>query len=163
MLPFENAGIEPAAEYFSDGITESIIQSVSEFPKVRVMARSTVFRYKGQAANPQVVGRQLNVRAVLTGRIMQRGDSLIIGAELVDTTNGWRLWGKQFQRPVADVFAVQEEIAREISENLRVRLTGREKKRLAKRHTENRRAYELKGKRSCSVPSSSVRFERLVS
>jgi tetratricopeptide (TPR) repeat protein len=90
----------------------------------------------------------LNVRAVLTGSVIQRGDSLIIAAELVDTTNGWRLWGKQFQRPVQDVFAVQEEIAREISENLRVRLTGREKKRLAKRQTENRQAYEfyLKGR-----------------
>ncbi len=143
VLPFENAGSDPDSEYFIDGITESIIQSVSEFPKVRVMARSTVFRYKGQATDPQVVGRQLNVRAVLTGRVMQRGDSLIIGAELVDTTNGWRLWGKQFQRPVQDVFAVQEEIAREISESLRVTLTGREKKRLAKRPTENRQAYEL--------------------
>ena len=143
VLPFENAGSDPNAEYFIDGITESIIQSVSEFPKVRVMARSTVFRYKGQAVNPQMVGRQLNVRTVLTGRVTQRGDSLIIGAELVDTTNGWRLWGKQFQRPVQDVFAVQEEIAREISENLRVKLTGREKKRLAKRQTENRQAYEL--------------------
>jgi serine/threonine protein kinase/tetratricopeptide (TPR) repeat protein len=143
VLPFENDGLESDAEYFTDGITESIIQSVSEFPKVRVMARSTVFRYKGQAANPQMVGRELNVRAVLTGRVTQRGDSLIIAAELVDTTNGWRLWGKQFQRPFQDVFAVQEEIAREISENLRVKLTGREKKRLARRQTENRQAYEL--------------------
>jgi len=143
VLPFENAGSDPGAEYFSDGITESLIQSVSEFPKVRVMARSTVFRYKGQAADPQVVGRELNVRAVLTGRVVQRGDSLIIGAELVDATNGWRLWGKQFQRPLQDVFTVQEEIAREISENLRVKLTGREKKRLAKRHTANPEAYKL--------------------
>ena len=143
VLPFENAARDSDAEYFSDGITESIIHSVSEFPKVRVMARSTVFRYKGQAVNPQVVGRQLNVRAVLTGRVLQRGDSLIIGAELVDTSNGCRLWGKQFQRPLQDVFTVQEEIAREISESLRVELTGRQKKRLARRHTENRQAYEL--------------------
>ncbi len=143
VLPFENAGSDPGAEYFTDGITESIIHSVSEFPKVRVMARSTVFRYKGRAADPQAVGRDLNVRAVLTGRVVQRGDSLVIEAELVDATNGWRLWGKQFQRPLQDVFTVQEEIAREICENLRVELTEREKKRLAKRPTENRRAYEL--------------------
>ncbi len=143
VLPFENAGSDPDTDYFSDGITESIIQSVSEFPKVRVMARSTVFRYKGRAADPQAVGRQLNVRAVLTGRVVQRGDSLIIGAELVDTTNGWRLWGKQFQRPFQEVFTVQEEIAREISENLRVKLTGREEKRLAKRPTANHEAYKL--------------------
>ena len=143
VLPFENAGSDPGAEYFSDGITESIIQSVSEFPKVRVMARSTVFRFKGRAADPQAVGRQLNVRAVLTGRVVQRGDSLIVGVELMDATNGWRLWGKQFQRPLQDVFTVQEEIAREISENLRVNLTGRQQKRLAKRPTANPEAYKL--------------------
>jgi serine/threonine protein kinase/Tfp pilus assembly protein PilF len=142
VLPFENAASD-ADQYFSDGITESIIQSVSELPKLRVMARSTVFRFKGQTADPQAVGRQLNVHAVLTGRVLRRGESLIIGAELVDTTNGWRLWGKQFQRPAQDVFSVQEEIAREISDNLRLTLTGREKKRLAKRPTANRQAYEL--------------------
>ncbi len=143
VLPFENTGSDPDAEYFSDGITESIIHTVSEFPKIRVMARSTVFRYKGQVTDPLAVGRQLNVRAVLTGRVLQRGESLIIGTELVDATDGSRLWGKNYQRPMQDIFAVQEEIAREISENLRLRLTGREKKRLAKRHTENREAYQL--------------------
>jgi serine/threonine protein kinase len=143
VLPFESTSPEPETEYFSDGITDSIIGSVSELPKIRVMARTTVFRYKGQAVDPLAVGRQLNVRGVLTGRVTQRGGSLIIGAELVDTANGWRLWGKQYQRPFQDVFSVQEEIAREISENLRVKLTGREKKRLAKRPTENREAYQL--------------------
>jgi len=147
VLPFENAGPDPDAEYFSDGITEGIIHSVSELPKIRVMARSTVFRYKGQAADPLAVGRQLNVRAVLTGRVLQRGDNLIIGTELVDVTDGSRLWGKSFQRPVQDVFAVQAEIAREISDNLRLKLTAREKKRLAKRPTGSREAYQfyLKG------------------
>jgi len=143
VLPFENAGSDPDAEYLSDGITESIIQSVSELPKIRVMARSTVFRYKGQAIDPQAVGQQLNVRAILTGRVLQRGDNLVIGTELVDATDGSRLWGKNFQRPVQDVFAVQEEIAREISENLRLKLTVREKKRLAKRPTANGEAYQL--------------------
>jgi non-specific serine/threonine protein kinase len=143
VLPFENAGSDHDAEYFSDGITESIIHSVSEFRKVCVMARSTVFRYKGQATDPLAVGRQLNVRAVLTGRVLQRGDNLIIGTELVDAADGSRLWGKNYQRPLQDVFAVQEEIAREISDNLRLKLTVREKKRLARRPTENREAYEL--------------------
>ena len=124
VLPFENAGSDPDAEYFSDGITESIIQSVSEFPKIRVMARSTVFRFKGQTTDPLTVARQLNVRAVLTGRVLQRGDSLIIGAELVDAADGSRLWGKSYQRPFQDIFAIQEEIAREISDNLRLKLTG---------------------------------------
>jgi eukaryotic-like serine/threonine-protein kinase len=143
VLPFENAGPDPDAEYFSDGITESIIHTVSELPKLRVMARSTVFRYKGQPADPLAVGRQLKVRAVLTGRVLQRGDKLIIGTELVDATDGSRLWGKNFQQPIQDIFAVQEEIAREISDNLRLKLTAREKKRLAKRVTENREAYQL--------------------
>jgi serine/threonine protein kinase/Tfp pilus assembly protein PilF len=143
VLPFENASSEPEAEYFSDGITESIIGSVSELPNIRVMARTTVFRYKGQPVDPLSVGRELNVRAVLIGRVTQRGDSLVIAAELVDATNGWRLWGKRYLRPLRDVFTVEEEIAREISENLRVKLTGREQKRLAKRHTESPEAYQL--------------------
>jgi eukaryotic-like serine/threonine-protein kinase len=143
VLPFENMGSDPDAEYFSDGVTESIIHCVSEFPKIRVMARSTVFRYKGQAADPLAVGRQLNVRAFLTGRVLQRGENLIIGTELVDAADGSRLWGKSYQRPVQDVFAIQEEIAREISQNLRLKLTLREKKRLAKRPTANREAYQL--------------------
>jgi TolB-like protein/Tfp pilus assembly protein PilF len=143
VLPFENAGADPDAEYFSDGITESIIQSVSEFPNLRVMARSTVFRFKGHASDPLTVARQLNVRAVLTGRVLQRGDSLIIGTELVDVMDGSRLWGKSYQRPFREIFAIQEEIAREISDNLRLKLTVREKKRLAKRAGEDREAYQL--------------------
>ncbi len=143
VLPFENVGSDPEAEYFADGITESIIHSVSEFPKVRVMARSTVFRYKGQVTDPLNVGRQLNVRAVLSGRVLQRGDNLVIDAELVDAADGSRLWGKSYQRPMQDLFAIQEEVTREISCSLRLKLAGREKKRLAKRHTENREAYQL--------------------
>ena len=143
VLPFENVGSDPDAEYFSDGITESIIQSVSEFPKLHVMARSTVFRYKGPATDPLAAGRQLNVRAVLTGRVRQRGDSLIIGTELMDTADGSSLWGKNYQRPMQDMFAVQEEIAREICDNLRVKLAERDEKRLAKRPTENREAFHL--------------------
>ena len=143
VLPFENVGSDPDAEYFSDGITESIIQSVSEFPKLHVMARSTVFRYKGQAIDPLAAGRQLNVRAVLTGRVRQRGDSLIIGTELMDTADGSSLWGKNYQRPMQDMFAVQEEIAWEICDNLRVKLAERDEKRLAKRPTENREAFQL--------------------
>jgi eukaryotic-like serine/threonine-protein kinase len=143
VLPFENVGSDPNAEYFSDGITESIIQTVSEFPTVRVMACSTVFRYKGVATDALAIGRQLNVRAVLMGRVLQRGDRLSIGTELVDATDGSRLWGNKYELRVQDVFAVQEEITREISDSLRLKLTGREKKRLAKRATESREAYQL--------------------
>ncbi len=148
VLPFENATADPNTEYLSDGITESIINSLSHLPKLRVMARSTVFRYKGQVQDPQKVGNELNVRAVLTGRVVQRGDSLMIGTELVDVANGWRLWGEQYNRKLADILAIQEEIATEISEKLRLSLTGEEKKRLSKGHTQNPAAYQdyLKGR-----------------
>jgi tetratricopeptide (TPR) repeat protein len=112
------------------------------------MARSTVFRYKGQDVDPQAVGRDLKVGAVLTGRVVQRGDTLIIGTELVDVENGWQLWGGQYNRKLSDIFAVQEEITKEISEKLRLRLTGGQKKRLTRHYTENTEAYQayLKGR-----------------
>ena len=135
VLPFENATADSNTEYLSDGITESIINSLSRLPKLRVMARSTVFRYKGQLMDPQKVGAELNVRAVLTGRLVQRGDLLSIGTELVDVANGWRLWGEQYNRKLADVVTVQEEIAQEICERLRLSLSGDEKRRLHKRTT----------------------------
>jgi serine/threonine protein kinase/Tfp pilus assembly protein PilF len=142
VLPFENATADPSTEYLSDGITESIISSLSRLPKLRVMARSTVFRYKGQALDPQKVGNELNVRAVLTGRVVQRGDLLTIGTELVDVANGWRLWGEQYNRKLADVMAIQEEIANEISSRLRLSITGDEKKRLSKRPMVDPEAYQ---------------------
>jgi serine/threonine-protein kinase len=143
VLPFANATADPDAEYLSDGITESLIDRLAQLPRLRVMARSTVFRYKGQTMDPQTVGRNLNVGAVLMGRILQRGESLLVTAELVDVANGWRLWGEQYNRKRADLLAVQDEIAREISERLRVRLTGEDKKRLAKHYTEDTEAYQL--------------------
>jgi serine/threonine protein kinase/Tfp pilus assembly protein PilF len=142
VLPFENATGDPNTEYLSDGITESIINSLSHLPKLRVMARSTVFRYKGQSPDPQKVGGDLNVRTVLTGRVVQRGDLLTIGTELVDVANGWRLWGEQYNRKLSDVVEVQEEIANEISGRLRLSLTGEEKKRLRKKPTLDAQAYQ---------------------
>jgi serine/threonine protein kinase/Tfp pilus assembly protein PilF len=148
VLPFENVNADPNAEYFSEGITESLISSLSQLPKLRVMARSTVFRYRGQVLDPQKVGRDLNVRTVLTGRVVQQKDTLIIGAELVDVPNGWRLWGERYNRKLADIFAIQDEIANEISEKLRLSLTRDEKKRLTKNYTQNPEAYQfyLKGR-----------------
>ncbi len=147
-MPFENAAADPEAEYLSDGITESLINILAQLPKLHVMARSTVFRYKGQAIDPQAVGRELNVRAVLTGRVSQRGDTLSIATELVDVANGWQLWGEQYHRKRADLLAVQDAMAREIAGRLRLRLTGEEKKRLARRYTRNTDAYHcyLKGR-----------------
>jgi len=143
VLPFENTSRDPEHEYLSDGIAGSLINILATIPKLRVMAQSTVFRYKGRVIDPQEVGRELNVRAVLTGRIMQSGASLRIGAELVDVPTGSRLWGSQYDRKPGDIFAIQDDIASEISENLRLKLTRAEKKRLTKRQTQDPEAYRL--------------------
>ena len=143
VLPFVNAGVDPNMEYLSDGITESIISSLSKLPKLRVVPRSMVFRYKGREVDPQKAGRELNARAVLTGRVMEREGNLIIRAELTDVVAESQLWGEQYNRKISDIFAVQEEISKEISERLRLRLTGEEQKRLTKRYTENAEAYQL--------------------
>ncbi len=142
VLPFVNVSADPNTEYLSDGITESIINNLSQLPGLRVMARSTVFRYKGKEADPQKVGQELHVGAVLTGRLQQRGDMLVVQAELVDVDKGAQLWGDQYNRKLADVFAVHQEISQQISEKLRVRLTGEDKTRLAKRGTTNPEAYQ---------------------
>jgi TolB-like protein/Tfp pilus assembly protein PilF len=143
VLPLTNASANPETEYLSDGITESIINSLSKIPQLRVMARSTVFRYKGTEVDPREVGQHLGVRAVLAGRVLQISDSLIVRTELVDVANGWQLWGEQYHRKLADILALQEDIAQEISEKLKIKLTGEEKKRLSKRYTEDSEAYRL--------------------
>ncbi len=143
VLPFVNVSADANTEYLSDGITESIINNLSQLPNLRVMARSTVFRYKGKDADPQKVGQDLHVRAVLTGRLLERGDTLIVQAELVDASQGSQLWGGQYSHKLADLLALQEELSKDISEKLRLRLTGEEKKRLTKRYTENTEAYQL--------------------
>ena len=143
VLPFENAAADPETEYLSDGVTESLIDSLARLPKLGVIARSTVFRFKGQRVDPQAAGRSLHVHAVLVGRVSLQGEALQIDTELVDAENGWQLWSEKFNRPRADLFAVQEQIAREITERLRLRLSGAERKRLSKRYTENTEAYHL--------------------
>jgi serine/threonine protein kinase/Tfp pilus assembly protein PilF len=143
VLPFENVNGDPEHEYLSDGITGSLINILATIPKLRVIAQSTVFRYKRREIDPQAIGSELNVRAVLTGRIMQSGGSLRIGTELVDVATGSQLWGAQYDRKPGDIFVVQDEISHEISGKLRLQLTRAEKKRLTKRHTENAEAYRL--------------------
>src|SRR5882724_1085788 len=137
-----NTQADPETEYLADGITESIINHLSQLPIMRVMSRSTVFRYKDKTLDPRSVGRKLNVDAVLLGRVLQRGDALLVVAELVDVQNGWQLWGEQYNRKMVDIFAVEEEISREISEKLRLRLTGEDRSRLTKRHTQSSEAYQ---------------------
>ncbi|HSB10793.1 MAG TPA: protein kinase [Blastocatellia bacterium] len=148
ILPLINASGDPDAEYLSDGITESIINNLSQLPKLRVMASSTVFRYKGKDVRPQRIGQELGVRAALTGRVVQRGDHLIIKTELVDTEDGSHLWGEQYNRELSDIFTIEDEISKEISDKLRLKLSGAQKKQLTKRYTENTAAYQhyLKGR-----------------
>ncbi|HSC45933.1 MAG TPA: protein kinase [Candidatus Acidoferrum sp.] len=143
VFPFENLTRDPENEYLSDGIPGSLINILATVPRLRVIAQSTVLRYKGHAIDPQAVGRELNVRAVLTGRMMQSGGSLRIGTELVDVATGTQLWSSQFDRKPGDIFGIQDEISHEISEKLRLQLTQSEKRRLVKRHTQDAEAYRL--------------------
>ena len=142
VLPFDNQNRDPDIDYLSDGITESIIHSLSQLSQLKVMARSTVFQYKGKEVDPRKVGHDLGVGAVVMGRLLQQGDNLTIRTELVNVSDGTELWGQQYNRKVADVFAVQEEIAKEISEKLRLKLSGAERQQLAKRPTENLKAFQ---------------------
>ena len=130
-------------EYLSDGITDSLINSLSQLPNMRMIAHGSVSHYKGLEADPQEVARELNVQAIVMGRITQLGDNLSISAELVDARTNSRLWGEQYNRNPTDILKVQTEIAREISERLRVKLTGEQQNRMTKRYTDNTEAYLL--------------------
>jgi serine/threonine protein kinase/Flp pilus assembly protein TadD len=143
VLPFANASGDPQMEYLSDGLTESIIFSLTQLPQLHVMSRSAVFRFKGCSQEAQEIGQKLGVGAVLTGKVLQRGETLLVSAELVDVQNGWQRWGAQYRRKVEDIFAMEEEIAKEISENLRLKLTPEKENLLARRYTDNVEAYHL--------------------
>ncbi|HEY0322219.1 MAG TPA: protein kinase [Pyrinomonadaceae bacterium] len=143
VLPFVNMASDPEAEYLSDGITESLINSLSQLPELRVMSRSSTFRYKGTSVDPRDVGRELDVEGVLVGRVMQRGDTISISIELVDARDNTHIWGKPYSRKLTEIFALQDEMARDLSQSLRLRLSGEEEKRLVKRYTDNVEAYQL--------------------
>jgi serine/threonine-protein kinase len=142
VLPFDNQNRDPDTEYLSDGIPESIINSLSQLPNLKVMSRNSVFHYKGKDTDAQAVAKELKVQAVLTGRMTQRGEGLSISVELINAQDNSQIWGQQYNRKLADVFAIQEEIAKEISEKLRLKLTGAERQQLAKRPTENLKAFQ---------------------
>ena len=142
VLPFVNAGADPSIEYLTDGITESIINSLSQLSGLRVVPRSLVFRYKGLQADPSTVGLALNARTILTGRVAQQGDFINIQAELVDTNTESQLWGEQFRQQATELMAVQQEIAWQISEALRLKLTGAQKKKLRRKPTVDPAAYQ---------------------
>ena len=148
VLPFVNASGDPNSEYLSDGITESLINSLSQLPHLKVMSRDSAFMYKGKQTSVQTVGRELGVRAVLEGRIMKSGDTLSISTELVDARDNSHIWGQQYDQKLADVIALRNEIAKEMTTALRMRLSGDDEKRMAKSYTANPEAYQdfLKGR-----------------
>ena len=143
VIPFVNQNNDPGAEWISDGLTESIINNLTQLPNLKVIARSSVFRYKGKEVDPLAVGKELGVRAVLTGRMMQRDDTMLISAELIDIRDNKQLWGEKYQRKLADMLSVQREIAREITNNLRPTLSGVDRSLAEKQHTTNAEAYQL--------------------
>jgi serine/threonine-protein kinase len=142
VLPFVNASADPNAEYLSDGITESLINSLSTLPHLKVMSRDSAFMYKGKDTDARTIGEKLRVRAVLKGRVMQRGNDLEISAELVDARDDSHIWGQQYSRKASDIFALQGDLAKEMTSMLRMRLTGEDEKRMMKSYTANPEAYQ---------------------
>jgi eukaryotic-like serine/threonine-protein kinase len=143
VLPFVNSTADANNDYLSDGLTESLISSLSQLPNFKVMARSTVFRFKGKEDDPQQIGKSLQVSAVLVGRIAQHGDELGVDADLVNTTDGTELWGSHYARKMADITQVQSDIAHDLSSRLRIRMTGEEQQRMGRAGTSNSEAYRL--------------------
>ena len=143
VLPFVNATSDAGNEYLSDGLTESLISTLSQLPDLKVMARSTVFKFKGKEDDPGQIGKSLQVAAVLTGRITQHGDELNISADLVNTADGSELWGSQYARKLADITQVQSDITRDISSRLRIHLSGSQQQRVGRAGTTNPEAYRL--------------------
>ena len=143
VLPFENVSKDSKTEYLSDGITESLINSLSQLPNLSVVSRNTVFRFKDRSMDPEKVGHDLGVRAILTGRLIQSGDELLISVNLEDVQDKRQIWGAQYNRKLSNLVSVQEEIAGDIYGRLRPRLSGEENRLRSKRPTEDAEAYQL--------------------
>jgi len=143
VLPFKNESGNNDLEYLSDGMTDSLINSLSQVPQVTVKAHNSVFRYKNSEIDPQRVAAELSVEAILNGRVVQRGDDLTLYLWLVDASNGNQVWGEQYQRKLADLPSLQRDIARDVSEKLRLKLTGVAEKRVTRDYTANAEAYRL--------------------
>jgi TolB-like protein/Flp pilus assembly protein TadD len=143
VLPFANTSGDSSLDYLSDGITENIINRLSQISSLKVMARSTVFHFKSKDIDPQKAGKELKVRAVLTGTVTQFGDSLVVGTELVDVEDGSQLWGQQYSKKFADLLALQQQISEEISDRLRLKLSKEQKESLKKNETSNPEAFQL--------------------
>jgi serine/threonine protein kinase/Tfp pilus assembly protein PilF len=143
VLPFVNETGDPETEYLSDGISVSLINSLSELSGIKVIARTSAFTYKGKEIDPPDVARALGVKAIVTGRITQRGDDLSIGVELIDVADRTQMWGEEYHRKAADLLKLQGEISGEIADTLHRRLTAAERGRLEKQETTNLQAYDL--------------------
>jgi serine/threonine-protein kinase len=143
VLPFSNASSDPNIEYLSDGITESLINSLTELRQLRVIARTTVFRYKAKEIDPQKVGHELNVGALVTGRVRRSGNDINIQVDLVDATTGAQLWGHEYDRKAADALSIKQAIAQEVTDKLRLRLSGDEQLQLKKRDTTSAESFEF--------------------
>jgi len=143
VLPLATDSNDQNAQFLSDGITDSLIDSLSQIPNLKVMSRSSVFHYKGREIDPEAVGRELKVKAVLTGRLMQHGDNLFVSTELVNASDNSHLWGGDYNRKVSDILSLQEELAHMISGKLRITLSNDQKQKLARQITSNPEAYQL--------------------
>jgi len=143
VMPFVNESGNADVEYLSDGMTDTLISSLSQLPNLNVKARSSVFRYKGKEVDLQKIAQDLKVQAILTGRVMQRGDQLTLSLELVDTRTENAIWSEQYNRKQTDLVTLQSEIARDVSSKLRVKLSGTDERKLAKSYTANPEAYQL--------------------
>ena len=143
ILPFTNISGAPETEYLSDGITDSLINSISQLPNLKVISGSSLIRYRDKVVDPQTLGRELNVRAVLTGKYAERGSNLLISVELSDTRDNHHIWGEQYNRSLSDIAAVQEEVSRHIADMLRLKITNEQRQRISKKYTDNAEAYQL--------------------
>jgi len=143
VLPFVNESGSRDAEYLSDGMTDSLINSLSQISHLSVKAHGTVFRYKGQQIDPQQVASQLSVQALVSGRLVQRGDDVILYLSLVDARNGNQIWGDQYNRKLTDLVVLQQEIARDVSQKLRPRLAGADEQKVKRAYTPSAEAYKL--------------------
>jgi TolB-like protein/predicted Ser/Thr protein kinase len=143
VLPFTESSMDPSTEFLQEGISEGITDALSQIPNLKVMASSSVFRYKGKDDDPQQAGKDLKVDAVLTGRMVRSGETLAVSAELVNVADGSQIWGERYNEKMADISALQQEIVSDISRKLQLKLSGKEKERLARRPTENAEAYKF--------------------
>ena len=143
VIPFANSGGDAEADFLSDGLTESLISSLAHVPQLKVKSRNSVFRYKGKEVDVQKVGKELTVDALLTGRVVQRGDSVQVSADLTKVDDSTEIWGEQYERKTSEIVSLQQQIAGDIAEKLRSRLTGTEKQQVTKQGTQNPEAYQL--------------------